>query len=232
MKRVIYFTFIALILIKYGNSLPVSNPKRHGLHHFKIRKITENATFPATFSYIKENINSSIHSGWLDNNTFTRKKTLIDISASNFDHYPVNHHGGGELYFFDTDHDFGDYDNEEILQESERRMLAGETDEEVPEEVVGNTRSLIDDDRGLESFDDITENEEDNFDDDDMDNENETFRNKGSGKLRDDEDDNSDSYKYNDEDEASSYESENSNGDEDETIGNYSFLSSRPLHIV
>ena len=81
------------------------------------------------------------------------KKTLIDITGSEF---PETNYQQPE-FFFDTMHDFGDYDNEEILRQSEGRLDGDIT-------APGNSRSDLADSKQneLSSFSSLTQESFDN----------------------------------------------------------------------
>ena len=127
------------------------------------------------------------------NHTSPSKKTLIDITGSEF---PETNYQTPE-FFFDTVHDFGEYDNEEILKQSEVKL-----EKEGDNTVGGNGRSdLIDSNQDeMSSFKALTKQE--NFDNDDLEAINQaneqamenTIHNEGG-----------ETYKYDDEDAVSSF---------------------------
>lgn len=112
-----------------------------------------------------------------------KKKTLIDITGSEFPE--TNYHQ--QEFFFDTTHDFGDYDNEEILNQSELKL-----DNEYETSVLGNGRSDLLGQKEMSSFDAITQESFDNDDLEAINQENERVMEKYG---RDDDD----TYKYDEE---------------------------------
>ena len=87
-----------------------------------------------------------------------RKKTLIDITGSEF---PETNFQQQE-FFFDMAHDFGEYDNEEILRQSE---LGSDTEYGAPEPGNGRSDLLGPQQEQMSSFNVLTQ---ESFDNDDM----------------------------------------------------------------
>ena len=87
------------------------------------------------------------------------KKTLIDITGSEF---PETNYQQQE-FFFDTTHDFGEFDNEEILRQSEAKL----DNDYGTTSVLGNSRSdlLGPKDDQISSFNALTQ---ESFDNDDL----------------------------------------------------------------
>lgn len=85
-----------------------------------------------------------------------RKKTLIDITGSEF---PETNYQQQE-FFFDTTHDFGEFDNEEILRQSEVKL-----DDDYDSSVPGNGRSDLLSSKQDSSFNALTQ---ESFDNDDL----------------------------------------------------------------